>query len=598
MTLTPKTYTTTDVLKLSFQTSPICAVLLGLFSITQAVMPTAATALATAHFVDTALAILNGNRSHNNIYVPLILLLIVLGVNTSVVALSQLVSARLNLNFQRKLKPAVVEKHARLDFKHIENADSWELVSRVSRDPSGSLMDGFSASLEFVQIIVSVSSVLILILTQVWWAALVIMAFSVPMFWLSMWAGKKNYQAGRDAEKFNRRTEYLEEVLTGRENVDERTLFDYGDEVNRRWMEQYEAGRLLQMRVSAKMFMITKGSSLILALIALLVALTLIGPVVSGQMSPGMFMGVVGAVFGMIHQLGWQMSGSLERISKASEYMKDLSAFTHLSEAPETLSLPDNQPPQLESLEFRNVRFKYPTGENFVLDGLSFSLSPGIHYAFVGKNGAGKTTITKLLTGLYTEYEGEIFINSKELREYQSSTLKAMFSVVYQDFAKYYISLKDNIIVGEIAGQARNDDKRISTICGQAGLNELIKELKDGLDTPLGKILTDGQDISGGQWQRIAIARSLLSRAPVKILDEPTASLDPVSESRIYEEFEKLMQGKTTVFISHRLGSTKLADEILVIDGGKIVERGTHENLMQINGQYAEMFEAQRGWYQ
>ena len=619
MTLTPKTYTTTDVLKLTYQTSPICAVLLGLFSITQAVMPTAATALATAHFVDTALAILQGNRPHNNIYIPLILLLIVLGINTTIGALSQLVRARLNLNFQRKLKPAVVEKHARLDFKHIENADSWELISRVSRDPSGSLMDGFNASLEFVQIIISVSSVLILILTQVWWAALVIMAFSVPMFWLSMWAGKKNYQAGRDAEKFNRRTEYLEEVLTGRENVDERTLFGYGDEINHRWMEQYEAGRLLQMKVQAKMFLITKGSSLILALIALLVALTLIGPVVSGQMSPGMFMGVVGAVFGMIHQLGWQMSGSLERISKASEYMKDLSAFTRLDEVSEILSLPDNHPPQLESLEFRNVRFKYPTGENYVLDGLSFSLAPGIHYAFVGKNGAGKTTITKLLTGLYTEYEGEIFINGKELREYQSSTLKAMFSVIYQDFAKYYISLKNNIMVGEIASphfvsgcQARNDgadvnvdstgicndDIRLITVCEQAGLNELISELKDGINTPLGKILKDGQDISGGQWQRIAIARSLLSRAPVKMLDEPTAALDPVSESRIYEEFEKLMLGKTTVFISHRLGSTKLADEILVIDEGKIVERGTHENLMKANGQYAEMFEAQRGWYQ
>jgi len=222
-------------------------------------------------------------------------------------------------------------------------------------------------------------------------------------------------------------------------------------------------------------------------------------------------------------------------------------------------------------------------------------LEAGKHYAFVGKNGAGKTTITKLLTGLYTEYEGEILINGKELREYPVSTVKALFSVVYQDFAKYYIPLKDNIKLGDVSG--KNTEEKIPDILTKGGLEELVSELKDGIDTPLGKILENGQDISGGQWQRIALARSLISRAPVKMLDEPTAALDPISESRVYGEFENLMKGKTTVFISHRLGSTKLADEILVIDDGMIIERGTHDELMDDEGQYAQMFEAQRGWY-
>jgi len=183
-----------------------------------------------------------------------------------------------------------------------------------------------------------------------------------------------------------------------------------------------------------------------------------------------------------------------------------------------------------------------------------------------------------------------------------------MFSVVYQDFAKYYISLKDNIMLGDVAGihesieknlkSETTADSKILDAAKNAGLDELITELKSGLDTPLGKILEHGQDISGGQWQRVAIARSLISRAPLKILDEPTAALDPISESRVYSEFEKLMQGKTTIFISHRLGSTKLADEILVIDDGHIIERGTHDTLLMEDGQYAQMFEAQRGWYQ
>jgi len=151
-------------------------------------------------------------------------------------------------------------------------------------------------------------------------------------------------------------------------------------------------------------------------------------------------------------------------------------------------------------------------------------------------------------------------------------------------------------MLGDVSGG--DTGARVPDAAIKAGLEDTIKELRDGMATPLGKISEGGQDISAGQWQRVAIARSLISRAPIKMLDEPTAALDPIGESRIYEEFEKLMEGKTTVFISHRLGSTKLADEILVIDGGKIVERGAHDRLMAENGQYAEMFEAQRGWYQ
>jgi ATP-binding cassette subfamily B protein len=596
MEFSKRTYKALDVLLLAFQASPACVILHILLSIIHAIMPTAAMALATANFVDTATAILQSIRPHNEIYLPLIILLSVLCVFTTIGSIVQLVAARITLNLQCKLKPSIIKIHAALDFKHIENAESWELISRVSRDPVKSVMDGFGAFMQFLQIIICIASVLILIVAQVWWATFIIIAFSTPMLWLSLRAGKKNYQAGREAEKFNRRTDYLGEVLTGREAIDERTLFNYGEDVNLRWHEQYEAGRSLQLKVSAKMFLITKGSSMILALIALLIALTLINPVITGLMTAGMFMGIITAVFGMIHQLGWQLSDSLENASKVGEYMKDLTAFLTLSKTTGAYDLPDKTTPEIKSLEFKDVRFKYPSGDRFILDGLSFKLESGLHYAFVGKNGAGKTTITKLLTGLYSEYEGEILINGKELREYPAGTVKAMFSVVYQDFAKYYIPLKDNITVGDSAVYA--SEERIAEVATLAGLDETIAELKDGINTPLGKIKENGQDISGGQWQRVAIARSLISRAPMKMLDEPTAALDPISESRVYSEFENLMRGKTTVFISHRLGSTKLADEILVIDDGKITERGTHEGLMQANGQYTEMFGAQRGWYQ
>lgn len=593
MTLTKKKYQSFDTLQLAFEASPICMALYVLLPVTQSIMQTAVTAVATANFVDTAMSILKSARPYKDIYPALALLLLTLGVVNLIGALAKLAASRVSVKLGGCLNPAVVKTFAACDYKYIENEKSWELLSRVSRDPVKSVMDGVDAFIQFAQIIVSVVSVFALIISQVWWAALIIFSFSMPMFWLSMRAGKKNYQAERDAEKFNRRTEYLGEVLTGRDNVDERTLFGYSDEVNRVWREQYEAGRKLQVKVTAKNFIISKGSSMLLALISLLVALTLINPVVKGWMTAGMFMGIVSAVFGMIQKLGFQMSRSLENISRAGEYMKDLSDFAALGEDWDALTKPDANPIGMEALEFRNVRFHYPGSKEYILDGLSFRLEAGRHYAFVGKNGAGKTTITKLLTGLYTEYEGEILINGKELRSYPVSAVKAMFAVVYQDFAKYYIAMKENIALGDVHASGKE-----AGAAHLAGLDEVIDKLENGINTPLGKVLKGGQNISGGQWQRVAIARSLVSRAPVRILDEPTSALDPISESNLYHDFEKLMGGKTTVFISHRLGSTKLADEIMVIDNGKITERGTHEALMAKNGQYAEMFEAQREWYQ
>lgn len=593
MFLAKLSYKSFDAVSLAYKSAPISTSLHIILSTSHAILPVAGLALATANFVDTATAVLQGYANQSSIYIPLALLLLTLILIGALGSVSELFLTHIRLSLKRKLNPAIVKRHAALDFKHIENAQSWELISRVARNPAESVLDGFGGFISFARIALSVTSFFVLIVTQIWWAALVIVIFAIPMFWLSIWIGKKRYESNRDSEKFNRRTDYLEDVLTSRENIDERSLFEYGDAVAKDWQHQYEAGRILRMLVVFKTDLISKASSLVLVAIALLVALTLINPVINGDLSAGMFMGIVAAVFGIVQDLGWQLSYALERISHSGEYMKDLTAFTALSASEDALCEADQKPMQFSALEFRNVRFKYPSGENYILDGLSFALESGKHYAFVGKNGAGKTTITKLLTGLYKDYEGEIFINGKELRQYKDGELKALFSVVYQDFARYYISLEDNICFDDF-----DKSIRMAKTLALAGLNKLVSELKNGLATPLGRIKEDGQDISGGQWQGVAIARAIISQAPIKILDEPTAALDPISESRMYQEFEKLMHGKTTIFISHRLGSTKLADEILVIDNGHIIERGTHEKLIADLGAYYTMFEAQKGWYQ
>lgn len=228
-------------------------------------------------------------------------------------------------------------------------------------------------------------------------------------------------------------------------------------------------------------------------------------------------------------------------------------------------------------------------------------LSAGKHYAIVGMNGAGKTTIVKLLTSLYDDYEGEIRINGKELRTIDLSMRKAMVSVIYQDFCRYPLDIYHNVSIGNI--NAMDDSESVETAAAVMGLSPLLESLPEGIKTPVSKIHENGIDLSGGQWQRIALARLAVSNAPLKILDEPTAALDPISESKLYGQFHKIMKRSAaadtmTIFVSHRLGSTKLADEIIVINRGKVAEMGTFEELVHKNGLFAQMFHSQAQWYQ
>lgn len=219
----------------------------------------------------------------------------------------------------------------------------------------------------------------------------------------------------------------------------------------------------------------------------------------------------------------------------------------------------------------------------------------GKHYAFVGVNGAGKTTIAKLITGLYTNYEGEILVDGRPLRSMSGAEIKGLSSVVYQDFARYYIPMYDNIALGCL--NQEHDRTDIENAAEAAGLSHTISRLPDGLDTPLGKIQEKGVDISGGEWQRIAIARGLYRVHDIIVLDEPTAAIDPLEESRIYRKFVEISRGKTAIIVTHRLGSTKIADRVIVMEKGRVIATGTHDELMRNCELYRTMYDSQAEWY-
>lgn len=594
--LTTKHYKLKDILHIPFKIAPTLLIAYGLLDLGQALLSSVAVVYVTALFVDTATTVLTHHESPNTLYLPLALLLSVVALNHLVEHALKLLSARLKMHLEHTLESEILERRARLSYKHIENADTWDLVERLSADIVYNIQYGIVAVTTVLRSIISLACILSLIVVQVWWAAVLLSLLSIPLFKLSLKAGQHNYNAWMAAWPYERRYSYYsDDILLSREATQERTLFGYAEHMIQQHQQHFHTARKIQEKVAQKTRITMESTGIFLSIIALLIAFFLVQPLMTGRLSAGMFIGIMTAVFAMATTMGGTLQEAAKDLSYARTCMEDLTTFMSLELQEGATDLPDTIPLTFERLSFKNVWFKYPNAEHYILEGVSFDLEANKHYAFVGKNGSGKTTLIKLLSGLYTDYDGEILINGKELRTYPLSTLKALFSIVYQDFARFQVSMATNIALGHTAEEVPLDT--IQHIAEQVALTDTIHQLKDGLHTPLGKINAEGSDLSGGQWQKVAIARSLVSVAPIKILDDPTSNLDPIAESTLYYEFESLMKGKTTIFISHRLGSTKLADEILVIDKGKIIERGSHQQLMAINGLYSEMFDSQRKWY-
>lgn len=597
MKIEEREYNLFDILGFPLKCAPISTALIGLQRLLIGLIPSVQIVV-TANFIDTAIAIAEGRAYVDSIYPALFGIIAMIAFIWISGLLIKFAETRMTLGIRDEFRTAITEKRARLNYRYIEDNETWDLISRVSTTPELTLSTAYINLVSMGSLAIRIVGILVLLIAQVWWAALLILSFSIPLFILAIKSGRANYEASREVSKYKRKYGYLSEVLTGREAVDERTLFGYGEELNNEWHDQFETARKIEFKTEKKWFIKMKMGSILTALISTLIILVLLGPVFSGHLTVGMFISLVNAVFGLVQTMSWEFTNYMDQLAKHREYLKDLTEFAALEDTKGATLPPTATVPEFQSLEFKDVYFKYPGTDNYILEKMSFSIERGRHYAFVGINGAGKTTITKLITGLYDDFEGQIYINHRDIGMYSQAELKAFVSVVYQDFAKYYIDVGDNVALGNVnAIDDKGIEGRVLDAIDSVGLMKAVERLPEGIDTPLGKIVEGGQDISGGEWQRVAMARALLNPAPLRILDEPTAALDPISESRVYREFEQISRNKTTIFISHRLGSTKLADEIFVIGDGKVVERGTHEQLMELNGVYRDMYENQRSWY-
>lgn len=424
---------------------------------------------------------------------------------------------------------------------------------------------------------------------QKWWLVPIFVLIICPLLLISFKGGEKIYEIDKESTLLTRVIGYLSEVLTSRQTSPERILFGFTRGVDKRFQEMHLKRSNITTKVIALWYLKSRLCIIILNVFLIICMFVLLGNVRSGAMTSGLYISIVGSIITLVRSNALSLTRISIEMSGHQAFMRDFRTFLLLEGEKGVLTF-KKLPVDFKYIEVRNLAFKFPNSDKYILNGVNLRFDKGKSYALIGLNGAGKTTLTRILTGLYNNYEGEILIDGKNIREYDKDYLRNLFSIVYQDFGRYSLSLRENITFGRTDGN-------LEEIISLAGLEQMVECLSNGVDTQLGKLQDDGIDISGGEWQKIAIARALYMGCPFVVLDEPTASLSPRMENMIYTKFAEISKESTVLLISHRLGSTKISDVLYVLDQGKVVEEGSHQHLMDIDGLYAKMFRSQKEWY-
>ena len=589
-----KKYTLWDSVRVVYKVIPFYAVMRLLFDVISGLAP-ALVLVTIADFIDAAIHAANTHAAIATVLPEITALLGTIALQWLIGSFSNLVNARMAQVFSCRLWTEYIDFIQPIAYRYFENEDSIASMRRLRNQLTQKLREGYFSMLAIVRSVVNVVSLLAIIVSAVWWAAILIVLLSLPLFYVSQKSGKARDAIEKEAEDIGEMEYATQGYMFTREFVEERMLFGYHKSVEARWHAAKKKEDGLWETYNFKWCFISGFCGAAVLAAAAIIAIAMIDPLLAGALTIGSFVSLVNGAVGMIGAFSWNLSVIISDLTATREFLKDLTTIASW-ERDDSASLPPSAViPEFESLEFENVVFAYPDVDRTILNGVSFRIERGKHYAIVGANGAGKTTITKLILGLYGNYEGRILLNGKELREWSYADRKAIFSALLQDYAKFSLSLRENIALGALPSPADVDFENAVRL---AGLTETVAELPKGLDTPLGKLDEGGVDLSGGQWQRVAMARTIAGGRPFCILDEPTAALDPLAESRLYEEFGELAKDKTTIFITHRLGSVHLADEIIVLADGVVAEAWSFVELEMKNGLFAEMYAAQKSWYE
>ena len=545
----------------------------------------------TQLLIDNIELYINGivNAAHIFGIFVLVLLSAVFLAGTAFIHNLILISLQRGIN--QNLTTIIVNKFLAIEYACFEDKNVADLLKRMGDAPQNNILNVFLNTLNGMTNAVAIlGTIIVFSQVSVYFSALFFVIL-IPMFWLDFKAVNMmnimfNSQTGQERE-----LNYLSSLLTDKNSLFELKIFGAIQYIANKWKALNK--KVLDERVKTticcqKYFAISTG--LIILWTGFVVAV-LIWRIRDQAISIGVFVSVIGSI-GTIWGLSETLSRTISMLAQEHLVMKHYEKFL-------ALPITDHENREVDWISphivFENVHFTYPNTDIEVLKGVSMEFQADRRASIVGENGAGKSTIVKLLCKLYRPSDGKITINGIDINDIPTGQLKKLYSVVFQDYASYSLTLRENIAFGDIS--KISDDSALLKAMRQGLANKVLENLHYGLDSNLGKIEEDGVELSGGQWQRIAISRACLSDGTFVILDEPTASLDPIAEAEMYRSFASLLSQKGCILISHRLASARLADMIYVLKDGVITEKGTHEELMSQKGLYESMFSSQSSWY-
>jgi ATP-binding cassette subfamily B protein len=580
---------TPRTLGLVFRASPALFVTLAVTTLASAVLPLGV-AWVGKRIIDAAVA----HDAHGTVRNVAIELAIVAALALATQArdlASQILGARLSLDVNLD----ILEKATELELVHFEDAKFYDQLTRARREASTRPISVVRRVFLIMQSVVTLAGYVALLVGYSGWVVLGLVLATIPATVAEVRFGTKAFRMRNWRSPETRKLMYLEYVLSNDEHAKEVKLFGLGP----LFLERYRAlgesfysedSRLNARRAAWGWALSLLSTLAFYAAYAKMAFSAAIGAMTLGSMTLYM------VSFRQGQQSFQSMLSALTGVYEDNLYMDNLFSFLAIpASAPRAKT--NGVAKDERGIRFDDVSFRYPGRSEWTLRNLNLFIPEGRSIAIVGKNGAGKTTLIKLLTRLYEPTEGRILLDGKPLDAWERQALFRRIGVIFQNYNRYQLTAKENVGLGSV--DEMDDDARVEGAVELGGASDVVKELKNGLGTQLGRWFNDGVDLSGGQWQRLALARAFMRRgADVLVLDEPTAALDAEAEHAVFERFARLTKGRTSILISHRFPTVRMADRIVVLENGAVVEQGTHDELVAAAGRYAHLFALQAQGYQ